>query len=281
MAQWRYPGYLPKPPHHMSDVDWQTYKAGLSKDQKSERYSGITSDLIPSFEMIQAQGLGDINPDPYKRPKPYTPYKSASPYGSADGSRSLASHQTGAADIPYGSDGSVENLAYSSPGRTLPTDRSLTHLPSKSQMDDHYLNGEGRSITVPIKYLPINEVDWSKASRDLIRSSQASYGDNVKGVVHVSFYGKSAWDVLGQMNFDLTGTIKTFRDGKYEFEGGVGASGGGEMYDFDMHSGLRAIPRNFFTWVGKPRWDRDPSSEPQPFFINMPGTYGIRFSGHL
>lgn len=73
MAKWRYPSYLPKPPHEMTDFDWQSYKTGLSKDQMSERYSGITSDLIPAFEQIQAQGLGDINPDPYKRVSPFGP----------------------------------------------------------------------------------------------------------------------------------------------------------------------------------------------------------------
>lgn len=81
MAKWRYPGYLPKPPHEMTDFDWQTYKTGLSKEQMSERYSGITSDLIPAFEQIQAQGLGDINPDPYKR---------VSPFGAASESKSIS-----------------------------------------------------------------------------------------------------------------------------------------------------------------------------------------------
>lgn len=73
MAKWRYPGYLPKPPHEVTDFEWQSYKTGLSKEQMSERYSGITSDLIPTFEKIQAQGLGDINPDPYKRVSPFGP----------------------------------------------------------------------------------------------------------------------------------------------------------------------------------------------------------------
>lgn len=81
MAKWRYPGYLPKPPHEMTDFDWQSYKTGLSKEQMSERYSGITSDLIPAFEQIQAQGLGDINPDPYKR---------VSPFGAASQSKSIS-----------------------------------------------------------------------------------------------------------------------------------------------------------------------------------------------
>lgn len=81
MAKWRYPGYLPKPPHEMNDFDWQSYKTGLSKDQMSERYSGITSDLIPAFEKIQAQGLGETNPDPYKR---------VSPFGAAAESNSIS-----------------------------------------------------------------------------------------------------------------------------------------------------------------------------------------------
>ncbi len=67
MAPWRYPNYLPKPPHLMTAADWEAYRQGLSKQQQSERYSGITSDLIPTFEMIQAQGAGEIDPDPYKR----------------------------------------------------------------------------------------------------------------------------------------------------------------------------------------------------------------------
>lgn len=82
MEKWYYPAYLPKPPHHMNEYEWQTYKAGLTKAQMSERYSGITSDLIPAFEMIQAQGLGD-NPDPDNWEKPYTregSYTQASPY---------------------------------------------------------------------------------------------------------------------------------------------------------------------------------------------------------
>lgn len=67
MAPWRYPDYLPKPPHLMTDADWAAYQQGLSKQQQSDRYSGITSDLIPTFEMIQAQGAGEIDPDPYKQ----------------------------------------------------------------------------------------------------------------------------------------------------------------------------------------------------------------------
>lgn len=67
MAPWRYPDYLPKPPHLMTVAEWQEYQQGLSKQQQSDRYSGITSDLIPTFEMIQAQGAGEIDPDPYKR----------------------------------------------------------------------------------------------------------------------------------------------------------------------------------------------------------------------
>jgi hypothetical protein len=71
MEKWYYPAYLPKPPHHMNEYEWQTYKTGLTKREMSDRYSGITSDLIPAFEMIEAQGLGGRNPGPKKWETPY------------------------------------------------------------------------------------------------------------------------------------------------------------------------------------------------------------------
>lgn len=65
--KWKYPDYLPKPPHNMNSSDWQAYLGGLTKFEKQARYGSVETSLIPAVELIEAQGLGDINPDPYEK----------------------------------------------------------------------------------------------------------------------------------------------------------------------------------------------------------------------
>lgn len=281
MTQWKYPSYLPKPPHLMSQTEWQSYQQGLTKQQKSDRYSGITSDLIPTFEMIQAQGLGEIDPDPYKR-KSLTLLSNLdqSPWTSSFGSPATnPSSVDGLSQSRHNN--SQEYVADGDRGRALPTDQTLNYLPTKREMDGHYLDGEGESITVPIDYLPLDEINWSKATEHKFSQYSPGFSGFFTDEVLVNFYGTRAGAVLGQMKFDLAGSLEVLEDGTYQFDGGADATGGGDMYNFEMHPGILAWPRNVKTAVGKPRRDRVPETVPQPFFIEIPGTYAIRMRGRF
>jgi len=79
MSNLEWPNYLPKNPNQMTYEEWQSYIAGLSQNDQSQRYQGIHSSLIPAVEMIRQRGLGKT--DPYAGISPEQRPGAANPFG--------------------------------------------------------------------------------------------------------------------------------------------------------------------------------------------------------
>ena len=257
MTKWRYPGYLPKPPHFMSELEWSSYANGLTKQQHSDRYSNMERSLIPTYEMVQAQDLGNVNPDPYKR-------TDALP--------------TVVAGVPQSNSYNVAGTSGKS--RALPTDITLDRMPSARELNGHYLDGEGESISVSIDALPLDEIDWSPI-KEKMRGLPNGYSGPFNDEVLVRFPFTSGYAAFGQMKFDLFGDMEIYSDGGFLFDGTVSATGGGDMYDFEWHEvrGVKDLARNIGASIGKPRFDREDATEPQKFFINISGSANLSVQG--